>query len=189
MIGDSQQASVLVRSLFACTILAIAFIVAHALEHYASGNSELVLISATIVCSLYFGFGVGMGAAVIAALGQDVFFLNPTLSLGVYYVEDAIQLAAFMLLATYVSYVGAQLRKAKVDAEQASRAREDLLAIVSHDMRNPLSTIQMATAFVEKSSAGQDSSAYAQGLKLIKQATDRLSPLDPRHPGLRESSG
>jgi len=172
-----ERASLPGRLLFACAILAISFVVAHVLESFASGNSELVLISATIVCSLYLGFWIGMGAAVIAALGQDFFFINPKLSFRLYYIEDAIQLVAFMLLATFVNYVGAQLRRAKLDAEQASRAREDLLAIVSHDMRNSLSAIQLGTRIMEESSADHITPGYAQGLKAVKRSTDRLNRL------------
>jgi signal transduction histidine kinase len=168
---------VLAGSLLASAILAISFVVAHVLESYARGNSELVLISATIVCSLYFGFWIGMGTAVIAALGLDFFFQYPKLSFAIYYVEDAIQLAAFVLLATYVSYVGAQLRKAKAKAEQASRAREDLLAIVAHDMRNPLSAIQLGARLMEINSAGHSDPGYAKGLESIKRSAQRLNRL------------
>ena len=104
--SESRRVRPFVRSLAACAILAISFAVAHILESYASGNSALVLICATIVCSLYFGFWIGMGTAVIAALGQDFFFQYPKHTFVVYYVEDGIQLAAFILLATYASYVG-----------------------------------------------------------------------------------
>ena len=36
-------------------------------------------------------------------------------------------------------------KKARMDAEDASRAREDILSVVSHDLRNPLSAILMAS--------------------------------------------
>jgi signal transduction histidine kinase len=175
--SEFSRVSLLVRSLYACGVLAIAFAVAHIVESYAHGNSALVLICATIVCSLYFGFWIGMGTAVIAALAQDFFFQYPKLSFAVHYVEDGIQLAVFILLATYASYVGAHLRRAKLEAEQAARAREDLLAIVAHDMRNPLSAIQLGTRLLEKTGTGQDALGYAQGLKSIKQSTDRLNRL------------
>ncbi len=175
--SESRRVRLLVRWLSAFTILAISFAVAHILESYARGNSALVLICATIVCSLYFGFWVGMGSAVIAALGQDFFFQSPKLSFAVYYIEDGIQLAVFIMLATYASYVGAQLRRAKLEAEQASRAREDLLAIVAHDMRNPLSAIQLGTRLLEKASIDPNAVAYAQGLKTINHSTVHLNRL------------
>jgi signal transduction histidine kinase len=172
-----ERTSVLVRSLLACGILALSFVVAHILDQYAKGNSELVLISATIVCALYFGFWIGMGTAVVAALGLDFFFQYPRLSFAIYYSEDVIQLAAFMLLAIYVSWVGAQLRKAKAQAEQASRAREDLLAIVAHDMRNPLNTIQLSTRLIEKDSADRRPPGYEKGVETIKRSAHRLNRL------------
>src|SRR5689334_5403931 len=83
--SESRRVRLLVRLLSAGTILAISFTVAHILESYARGNSALVLICATTVCSLYFGFGIGLATAVIAALGQDFFFQYPRLSFSVYY--------------------------------------------------------------------------------------------------------
>ena len=174
--SESRRVRPFVRSLAACAILAISFAVAHILESYASGNSALVLICATIVCSLYFGFWIGMGTAVIAALGQDFFFQYPKHTFVVYYVEDGIQLAAFILLATYASYVGSQLRRAKLRAEEASRAREDLLAIVAHDMRNPLSAIQLGTRLLE-SDTNINAAGYAQGVKTINRSTVQLNRL------------
>jgi signal transduction histidine kinase len=40
-------------------------------------------------------------------------------------------------------------RDARRQAEAAVRARDDILSIVSHDLRNPLGTIAMATALLE----------------------------------------
>src|SRR6185436_16385258 len=40
-------------------------------------------------------------------------------------------------------------RLARAEAEKASRTREDLLAIVSHDLRNPLGTIVTCASWLE----------------------------------------
>jgi signal transduction histidine kinase len=37
-------------------------------------------------------------------------------------------------------------REAHLEAEEATRAREEILSVVSHDLRNPLSTVMMAAA-------------------------------------------
>jgi signal transduction histidine kinase len=63
-----------------------------------------------------------MGAVAIAAIREDFFFIEPNFSFRVKYVEDVIQLGAFCVLAMFVSWVGAQSRKAKIDADKASRA-------------------------------------------------------------------
>jgi signal transduction histidine kinase len=104
------------------------------------------------------------------------FFIEPKYSFRIRYLNDGIELAAFMVLAAFISRVGAQLRKAKIDADNASRAREEVLAIVSHDMRNPLATIQLATAMIEKDAASQ-AAVPPLALHSLKHSTDRLNRL------------
>jgi K+-sensing histidine kinase KdpD len=108
------------------------------LEGYARGIPLLILISATILCSLYSGLWLGVGAAIASAIGLNFLFQDPRFALGFYYIEHVIELVAFTLLAVLVSTVGARLRKTKMDADEAIRACERLLAVVSHHMNNPL---------------------------------------------------
>ena len=58
----------------------------------------------------------------------------------------------------------AQLRSehSAAKAEEAVRAREDLLAIVAHDLKNPLNAIQLNVKFAERSEAAQTSPAAAR---------------------------
>ena len=64
-------------------------------------------------------------------------------------------------------------REARERAEAAIRTREEVLAIVSHDLRNPLNTIAMgATAL--KETPGQDPSRYVD---MIQRAIQRMNRL------------
>jgi signal transduction histidine kinase len=164
------------RWLLFCAILGISFGVAYLLEAYVSGDSLIVFISATVLCSLYFGFWAGMGTAVIAAIVEVYFFIEPKYSFRIRYLNDGIELGAFMVLAAFVSRVGARLREAKIEADKASRAREEVLAIVSHDMRNPLATIQLATTIIERDTASQ-AAVPPVALHSLKHSTDRLNRL------------
>jgi signal transduction histidine kinase len=65
------------------------------------------------------------------------------------------------------------------EAQRATRARDDVLAIVSHDLRNPLNTIQMSTSFLLDVLAdpGAKEVPVVPQLKLIRRATSRANAL------------
>jgi PAS domain S-box-containing protein len=66
-------------------------------------------------------------------------------------------------------------RDARERAEAASRMREDLVAIVSHDLRNPLSAITMSATLLQ-ASIPSDSRATKQ-LETIVRSADRMRRL------------
>jgi signal transduction histidine kinase/DNA-binding response OmpR family regulator len=65
------------------------------------------------------------------------------------------------------------------EAQRATRARDDVLAIVSHDLRNPINTIQMSTAFlldVLAEPGAKDVPVIPQ-LQVMQRATRRANAL------------
>ena len=73
---------------------------------------------------------------------------------GVLYVADAgdreFDECDETVLAQLAQVVSSAIEKARLyhEAREAARARDDVLAVVSHDLRNPLNTIQMAAQFL-----------------------------------------
>lgn len=64
------------------------------------------------------------------------------------------------------------------EAEQRARvAREDVLAVVSHDLRNPLSTIVMGAASLSALDAGDKTPRLTSTTERIQRATQRMSRL------------
>ncbi len=64
------------------------------------------------------------------------------------------------------------------EAQRATRARDDVLAIVSHDLRNPLNTIQMSTSFLLDvlGTPGVEVPLVPQ-LQIMRRATKRANAL------------
>ena len=69
-------------------------------------------------------------------------------------------------------------RAARSDAEAAVATREELLAIVSHDLRNPLSVIVTSTAVVLRTAlAGSEGERVHKSAQTILRSADRMGRL------------
>jgi signal transduction histidine kinase len=62
------------------------------------------------------------------------------------------------------------------EAQAAIRAREEILGVVSHDLRNPLNTIQLATTLLLETNS-ERRTENVQHLDLIRRATQQLGTM------------
>ncbi len=70
-----------------------------------------------------------------------------------------------------------ELQAAVEQARRATSVRENLLAVVSHDLRNPLSVILMATASMARPFGGDDRRKSHKQIGSIKRAAERMNYL------------
>ncbi len=63
------------------------------------------------------------------------------------------------------------------EAQAATGARDEMLSIVAHDLRNPLNTIIMAADLVMELPPSADVSAGRRSLDMIRRAADRMNRL------------
>jgi PAS domain S-box-containing protein len=68
-------------------------------------------------------------------------------------------------------------RLARGRAEAASRVREDMMAIVSHDLRNPLSTITTAAALLRPVAANDASGRASRQVEIIVRSAEHMARL------------
>jgi PAS domain S-box-containing protein len=68
-------------------------------------------------------------------------------------------------------------RLARERAEAASRMREDLVAIVSHDLRNPLSAITMSASLLQHGLSVEASARVKKQLETISRSAGRMKRL------------
>jgi signal transduction histidine kinase len=96
-------------------------------------------------------------------------FVQPTLARSLLYLQVfmAVVAATALILGAAVS-----------ERAQAVRDREQLLAIVSHDLKNPLSVVQMNTVILKKHVADTEPGSRAgKQLAVIERASDRMDAL------------
>lgn len=62
-------------------------------------------------------------------------------------------------------------------AQRAARARDDVLAIVSHDLRNPLHTISLSASFLAEAAGDALPEPVLQQTTLIRRAVERANTL------------
>jgi len=60
------------------------------------------------------------------------------------------------------------------EAQQATRARDDVLAVVAHDLRNPLNTVSMAVALMLESTPPERVQERRQ-VEIVRRAADRMN--------------
>ncbi len=124
---------------------------------YPFGGAYLyVPLVGVFLAALHGGFGPGALTAAICAIGFDFFYVGPPLSLGVETREEAHRLVGFLVAGVAAAWIAARFRGARHEAEAARRAaeaaeedarrtaelQERLVAIVSHDLRNPLGALR-----------------------------------------------
>jgi PAS domain S-box-containing protein len=62
-------------------------------------------------------------------------------------------------------------------AEQATRARDDMLGVVAHDLRNPLSTIVMSASLLLELPPDIDGSLMRRQIEVVQRAANRMNRL------------
>ncbi len=121
------------------------------------GWGELLsaLLGAAVVSAIYAGARVALLGALVGLLVLDYFVVTP----GEIF-DNHSSIIALLLYAAVIYIVGtalAEVRKgyrqlevaqnaaqaAKAEAERAANAREHVIGIVSHDLRNPLASVEM----------------------------------------------
>ncbi|MBW3590745.1 MAG: GAF domain-containing protein, partial [Actinobacteria bacterium] len=81
------------------------------------------------------------------------------------------------VLRALAKQAGAAVENARLydAAQQAVRAREEMLAVVSHDLRNPLNAVAMAVSLLQESRLTEQQ--RARQLELIDRSAERMTRL------------
>jgi K+-sensing histidine kinase KdpD len=149
---------------------------------------------ATLFSALFGGLGpawVGIGICVVVTA---VWILPPTGSLAVSNPIDRVGLAVFIVADGIIAWIGAShrdlieqsqrqatalaarenaLAHAVAEAETANQAKDDFVAILSHELRNPLATVVAGVSVLRH--AGSSDERTTRTLDAIKRQADYLT--------------
>ena len=169
--------------LSALALLAIALAVALLLSPLDTDYSvaALLFLAAVGLSGWYAGLRSALVATVCGALAIDYFFETPRYSLEISSMRTLTDLLSFLLVAVLLGSLNAQLRRAvqrlraeRDRAEAAVVARDELLAMVSHDLRTPLTAIKASVYSLRSQAMRLSPQTRARLLLNIEGEADRL---------------
>lgn len=147
----------------------------------ASGFPALLLLAAVAIAASAGGYGPAIVAVLGGFLSLDFFFENPPYSFEISALGTSLDLAAFLFVALLLGTLNARLRNARRRASAARRAaelaleaRDEALAIVSHDLRTPLTAIKTSVSTLRKPGAPLTDGTRLELLGTIESEADRL---------------
>lgn len=174
---DSNQTR---RSPLFANALAVVFVVAatgigRELEPIwgtSGGHPYLLQLPAIMVSAWIGGVIPGVVATFLGTLAISFYWIEPTRTLHMHRLGDAVALAIFFGCGVVVSVLAERVHSARRREERLRRARESLLAIVAHDLRNPLSSILLAARALRRRSG-----EVSRKVDTIERAASRMDSL------------
>jgi two-component system sensor histidine kinase KdpD len=141
----------------------------------------LLLLAAVAVSASYGGYGPAVVSIFGGFLSLDFFFEDPRFTLEVTRFGTSLDLVAFLVVAGLMGGLNARLREARqrawaarAQAEAALHARDEALAIVSHDLRTPLTAIKTSVSTLRNPGAPLTDGTRFELLGTIEAEADRL---------------
>ena len=164
-----------VGGVIAATLAALPFYPA------AADLPDLLLLAAVVVSASFGGYGPAALAVAGSFLSLDFFFEFPPYTFDVTDLGTSLDLMAFVLVAILLGSLNARLRlarqrawAARERAELALEARDEALAIVSHDLRTPLTAIKTSVSTLRNPGAPLTDGTRLELLGTIEAEADRL---------------
>jgi signal transduction histidine kinase len=103
-------------------------------------NRHLVFLPTVIAAAWLGGFGPGLLSTTLTALALSLFWLDAGHALTAH-----VDLGLFVLAGVAISALVQSMDIARTRAAAALKSREQLLAVVAHDLRNPLAAVKMTS--------------------------------------------
>ncbi|HEX6266535.1 MAG TPA: HAMP domain-containing sensor histidine kinase [Burkholderiales bacterium] len=156
----------------------------HLLETVEGTQLSSLAVASVVLSAMYGGLGPALLDAVLTAVGIDYFYSEPLT-----HVFDSwgsvLRVLTYAAIGMLIAGIVAALRDAHrslhrqlQQVEQARRARENMLAIVSHDLRSPLTAVLLGIGYVKRvAGEGKPMETLAGALDAIHRSADSMKRL------------
>jgi signal transduction histidine kinase len=136
-----------------------------------SHNRHLFFLPTVMIVAWLWGFGPGLLAAAMFAVALRIFWTDATES----FIHANSDIALFVLVSVAICFTIRSLQRARQRADEVTRSREQLLAVVAHDLTNPLNAVKLAEERLRR--IGPDGASVERGLDTIRNASNRMDRL------------
>ena len=144
-------------------------------ERIGGTVTAALLLVPIVAASVLGGARIGVRVAAIGAVSYAALFLAPLGHVRVGPTQDVLTLVAFVAIAFGVGTISDRRRPAAEPEADPPPASDDmLLHAVSHDLRNPLSTIRLASADLLTGAHEEDDERRNELLGLVLSESERL---------------
>jgi signal transduction histidine kinase len=133
-------------------------------------NRHLFFLPTVMLIAWLWGFGPGLLGAFVFTVALRVFWTPPES-----FIHANSDVALFLLVSAAVCLTIRSLQRARQRADAATHARDQLLAIVAHDLVNPLHAVQLAEERLRFTA--RDAPGAERSLKTIRNAATRMEHL------------
>ncbi|MGH7136465.1 MAG: sensor histidine kinase, partial [Pirellulales bacterium] len=140
--------TILTRYAGALAIIGLATLLRFWLEEALSGGGFMIFFVAVIVASWFGGLGPSLVALFLSVLISAWLFGRPPDAPPEPLARSLAGLAIFFFTGLFTAVLSESLRAARRRAEAADRRKDEFLAILAHELRNPLAPITMALEVV-----------------------------------------
>ncbi len=175
----------IVRYAFAAATTAAVTTVSVTLRPLIQPRHSPPFLLAVLVVAWVAGFGPAMLACVLSILAMNYFFIPPLHSLSLLSAHELIGVPVFAVVALGMAWLATTRRRAQADraealerehaaraeAEAANRAKDEFLAVLGHELRNPLAAITSAVHVLDRVD-GRDETAVCARELIARQAAN-----------------